>query len=1233
MSRGLPVSKHLLFTAALLWTQLSLGSSADWTYRDAIKSGKTAVSIATEQSIDRGRVRISQNIEQRAPKIRSERVEFDSALRDKRIEKTNELITQLESLRKRPQQARRQGEILMRLGELYFDRSTDVAIGESENWEREIRRWEKKEASKRGSRPVLKTPKADQLRRRSLSLYRELEQKSRNPRAKVAEMIRRDEVLFYLGITYMDLREPLKGIPHLAELISKYPKSPRIFGARLQLADALFDQRAYKSALEHYLQLVASGARSKHMSDPMRAYTFYKMGWCYINLGSYDKAILSFKKTVDFSKDTPQAIGYKSEALMDLTRAFALAGLYEEGEKYLKSADGDRDELLSSFYSQVIDLAESRGDLNRARWGLQKLTALDIGPSLKRTLALRELGLLQKSGKTQDFWKALKEFAENYGRGSSAFRKVDESEQKLFEEELVTLLRSEAKAAHSRAQRNKRRPSYEAARPFYELYFEYVPKPNQDSETNRWEMHFYFAELLYALNDYSAAEKAYTEVAGGKHQNAAQYARLLTLRELAKKDDSRLSDFETAIDAFRKSFPNDSRGADLLYEMAYLAYEKKDLKLAEKRLLAVLAEYPENARAKDAVERLLFVWEQDGDFEKASEKAKELLADPRFAKLVKGSSDRRRLEDFSDRAQFKDIEKLPHNSESEKRAKASAYFKLAGELKGNLREKALNNALAYADQSEDTELRLLIQQRFLQEFPNSPYIADIYLKGGELYALQGRFEAAQGSYQKYLDIELKKKSGRDIAAIEKARWNLILILGHLENAWSPDAESPKALSRNLLVAATDFVSQHPRSRFRKNVFELLVFRKGIGTKELASYARVPALTNDEKRSLRFAEILVATRLKDSNQISAKLKAYPSSQSSAWSPFERKAVALAAFHNLERARSRFAAMKIEYTPQKFVPTLQKKFKALEDLERDSLTVVQYGDGDVALRCLTKISEDYERLAQDISRAEIPKEDLASFVDPLKEKSKSYIRNCFDKAKEFRISGRGLIQCQARSQTSKTATLWLSELPRPTPAFLPDSIDSGAPTLLASAWKSLKGRAYGQSGLALQVLKETDEKSGAQALAQTIEGILVWERGDDNAEALRLFRIALDDAPSKDRELVTALRRNLAAAYFQVADYERAIEFSRALGSSDALAIQIEGLSHLLTGDYKRAESFFSKASSNFKKNREILLYWAIAQGESGNTISAHRNLQDYLELTRPPRDHFARELFKLWGIKK
>ncbi len=1225
-------SRHLLFTTAMLLTQL--GYSSEWTYREALSSGKSRVNVNSEQSIERSRVKISQSIDwDRAPKIKIDRVEFESAVREKRIEKTNELIGQLETLKKRNPSGRRLGEILMRLAEMYFDRSTDVALGESDEWEASVKRWEKKDSTQRGPRPVLKTPKADRHRRQSLALYLDLEKKSRDSRAAISESVRRDEVLFYLGMTFMDLRQQSKGIAPLRELLSQFPKSPRVLGARLQLADALFDARDHREALENYLMIIANNGKSKDLTDPMRAYTLYKMGWCYINLGTYEKAVLSFKKTIEISRDSKQSIGFKSEALNDLTRAFALAKQYDEGEEYFKDLGSDGELLLNSFYMNVADMAESRGDMARSQWALKKLASLNVAGDLRRSLALRELGMLQRAGKGQEYLASLEKFAEEFGASSSSHKKLSDDEKKANDEELVAILRSEAKAVHNRAQRVKKADAYMEAVPYYELYFKFVPKPNNDTAVNLHEMRFFFGELLYALKKFDAASDTYKEVGPGIHQTEADYARLLCLRDLARKSSSRADEFEGAVDEFRKNHADDPRGADLMYELAYQAYEEKNLQLAEKRLLVVLADYPDNDRSRDAVERLLFIWEQSGDFEDASKKAKALLNNPKYAQLLSSGIDRRRVNDFSSRAEFKDIEKLPDQSSGDKREKANAYFKLASGLEGELKEKALNNALVLADQSKDNELRLLVQQQFVREFPNSPYIADIYLKGGEIYALQGKFEAAMASYSRFLEIEIRKTKGQDRSAIEKARWNQILILGYLENVWTQNPDRPAPLSKKLLSDANAFVREHPKSKFRPQVISLLSERASLGTRDLRELNGLASLTSTEKQIIKFAEARMGVLSKDRNAITALLREISPAKSSDLSTGQRRIVALAALTKFQESRANYARMKLDYNPARFVSTLQKKFKAVEDLEREAVTVVSYGDGDVALRALTLISEDYGSLADALGKANIPTEELKTFVDPLKDKATGFLNSCFEKAKEYRISGSGLGTCQERLQSSATAKIWISELPMPEPVAVPDSISNDSSALLRSAWQGIRDRSFGQAELAMRLMKENDPTTYSSALGQNILGIVTWLHNNENAEALRLFRNALDDSSSSQKDLALTIRRNLAASFFQVADYERSVEFSKGLGASDPVGVQLEGLSYLLKGDYSRAEKFFSQVSQNFRKNREFLLYWAIAQGESGNTISAHRNLQDFLELTRPPRDHFSRKLFQVWGIKK
>ena len=143
---------------------------------------KVEASIQEDNApIERSRVTIRRTFEKGEPSIRRESIAFEDAVRQKRLEKTQELVTQLEELVSREGQSARRGELQMRLAELYFERARDVASKESESWRKAVEKWEaiSPESREKTKRPELRTPQADKLRRQSLGLYNDLDRRSR----------------------------------------------------------------------------------------------------------------------------------------------------------------------------------------------------------------------------------------------------------------------------------------------------------------------------------------------------------------------------------------------------------------------------------------------------------------------------------------------------------------------------------------------------------------------------------------------------------------------------------------------------------------------------------------------------------------------------------------------------------------------------------------------------------------------------------------------------------------------------------------------------------------------------------------------------------------------------------------------------------------------------------------------------------------------------------------------
>ena len=102
----------------------------------------------------------------------------------------------------------------------------------------------------------------------------------------------------------------------------------------MQIGEYYFDENnAYKA-------LMAYQKATRYKDSPQYAFANYKLAWCYYNVGEYGKGIETMKGVVAFSmtaaegQDDKKRLTLQEEALKDLVRFFADAGLMNEAYEY-----------------------------------------------------------------------------------------------------------------------------------------------------------------------------------------------------------------------------------------------------------------------------------------------------------------------------------------------------------------------------------------------------------------------------------------------------------------------------------------------------------------------------------------------------------------------------------------------------------------------------------------------------------------------------------------------------------------------------------------------------------------------------------------------------------------------------------------------------------------------------------------------------------------------------------
>lgn len=1152
--------------------------------------------------------------------------------------KTLELINQIEALRKRPGQKSRLGELDMRLAELYFDFARSLSAREGEVWESQIKNWEALAPAVREKtpRPQLKTPKADALRKKTISLYQSLEARSRGADAGISQMIRREEVLYFLASTLIDLGQRSKAGPYLEELVSRYQKGERVFAAQANLADLYFEQKQYSKAIPLYLKVASGDALEKNVqTESLKNYSRYRLGWCYVNTGQLDKALLTFKvvfQSAQKSDSEQRRLVFVDEVLTDLAFVFALSGEFDQGEEFLSSQNTPGGlAALASFRKQAVLTAEERLQFDRADTIYQKL--IDSNPKSveARGFGWNRVQLGVRRGDFKDFVTRLEDFSKNFGAKSQWLESQPESEKQNWVTDLVGTLRREAKNQHRLAQTKKADIEYQKAARLYELYFKFVPNPNADTQANLNDMYFYSGEIAFRLGDFSKAADDYKKVETTHAQGAsAAYGRVLALQKISEKSPSEISAFVKAVDEFTLQYPNDPRGADLLYLSASEAFKTGESEESIASLNKVISRFSAQKIGVEAAERILFILEKQKRYDEVAAESQRFL---RNASLVKagGSEFARKLTGLKNLVGFKKIEEMPDQSDLEIRQKAQSFLDFARGQKNYLSEKAYNNAWVFGLKTADSVLIRSISDEFISKFPKSEFLRSPLLKRAEMAIAEADFEQALKLYEEFHKNfgSREKPTGEGEAAL----WNIIFIRSHLEGV-SPAVAFPiQELSKDLEKYLDGFFKKFPGSRHRLAAAEIYLFRKKASLPELQRLQKELIQSSDLKALFQEAEVVLSLRSMDGK------KTPPKSFFAKYGSVKPTTVRLAAalgrrsFETLESDFISTESQKLDYKPAQFVKSLSQKLSRLENLEKEYLKVVAFGYPETALKSLERLSRLFRSLADDIYKAPAKKEDLAEFANPLTDKAKGFLKRCLDKASELKVGGEVLRSCRDLAARENLPGAELSQEKLPKLGWLP-LID---PRLLVRPQlrvlsESVQSGQWSKAQLALEISRGDFPQlnPSEKAVFHFLEGLIFYrfEKTELSAQSLRL---AFEGA--QDAGIAKAARKNLGALYLEVGDTQQAFDLldrgreKNSFGDSDEALIF--GLSARGEGDVDLAISAYEAGLSQGRNQPLILYNLALALGATGTFREASKYMSQYIELARPSAQDLSRTLLTKW----
>jgi len=485
------------------------------------------------------------------------------ALADRRRDEAIEQIRKILPKQKNPSI---QADLLFQLAELWWEKSRFVKMAEEmPAYQKAADEWaacrQQKGADACGAEPRPNHRKSELHRKEAVDLYTRITKEH-------GKYERLDEVYYILAYNKYDYAQGIESkkdkdravaeaTDAYRKLIQLYPKSPFVASAYVQLGNFYFDSNQLSQSRKAFDE-------AAKLKDPKtETYAVYKLAWCDINSGDYEAAVRRFSDVVarggkaDKGKEGDR-IKLKNEALRDIIRPFVELDVRDQAVKFFQENAGPQGSfrylkmLADAFFTaggSKYDTAiwmyhhlmqQSPTDKSAPEW--QSKIVLAVDKQGLRAKVLEEMRVLVNDYKPGSPW-----YLANKGDESAVRIAYSLTEEALYG--LVT-------DYHQEAIKTKSVATYKLARDIYREYVDNFP----DSE-RAYQMRYYYAEILYALEEYQSAYEQYVKVASdGAHDDYKRVSATNLLLSAEKLVDIEAGRYKVQVEEGTKIDENKAKG-------------------------------------------------------------------------------------------------------------------------------------------------------------------------------------------------------------------------------------------------------------------------------------------------------------------------------------------------------------------------------------------------------------------------------------------------------------------------------------------------------------------------------------------------------------------------------------------------------------------------------------------------------------------------------------------------
>jgi TolA-binding protein len=968
---------------------------------------------------------------------------YEKALTDlevlERRERLDAIAAFEEFLQRYPNDPRYTPDVMFRLAELYFEKSSDDLAVATREYEGLLK---KLDPDKNPTMPA--EPKVDYSK--SVAIYQRL--------LKDFPSYKLNDASYYLLGYCLEKQDDFKsGRTAYESLIALYPKSKFTIEAWVRLGEYYFDADPNTEPDPLPKAIIAYGKAIEDPKNQLFDKALYKLAWVHYRLNHFDDAVARFIQLIDFYEDQAKAKGeeivggdlrneavqYTAISFVDedwgsLTKAqdtFAkLGGRRYEPEIYRRMADVWMDQTKHGLAIEAYRLVLQKDPLTKDAPQIEQKIVQSYERDLKHDDAFAE------SSKLANMFTPGTPWYEKWKHDPDVISAAGElAEKSLYQ--TATYNHQQAMVYKQEGKFDQAKVSFETAAKAYQSYLQRFPRSK-----NAYDIEYYLADCLYSSLQFAEAAKHYAAVRDSgqdvKHHDEAAYAAVLAngreleleikagtaksypvLKSTEHAEGEKITPIEltplekSLVDAsdkyLEKAKAGEEKAPGIAYKAAELFYSHNQLDEARRRFEAIVTLYPKSELSKYAVNLIVESYLIDKNWKAVEEVAERLSKNDQV--IDKKSDLYKDLLKFKLGGRFKLAEKLM--AEGQFDDAAAKYIAVVDENpKHEFAAKALNNAAVCLENVQRFDSALKLYERIFSEYPTSELAPSALFRVAVNAQRSYDFDKAIEKYQK-LAKDYPKSKDR-----ESAIFNAALILEGLQRY----NEAAQAFLR--------FADQFPTSEDApKNQFRAaLIFEKqGDWNKEIGAlsefvqkYSAKPAqaeLVIDAKKRIGDAY----RKLKND---SAALKSYTAAADEfdrrglkpETSPLAAEAAAFGRFQEAEQVFADFDRIRIGGTGNALAKSFSAKKEAVKKVNTAYERIYGYKRAEWTLAALYRKGFVLERFAQTILDTPVPPEikrlgdeavgtyqdQLSGLTVALEEKAVELYADALKAAKQFRVS---------------------------------------------------------------------------------------------------------------------------------------------------------------------------------------------------------------------------------------